>query len=169
MKGSKSGARHDSCDRDTPARLSLTVLTSARLWSPDGTAIVATRGAGATAHGRTVASNLFYSFVRVPAAGGPATFEPRRNENDDYTEIASIALDGTDRRVHLVLDDADEAAVSPNGRWLAFQEGNNVYVTPFPMTGTTSNQSNFIRTQLLLRHWFERHSRPARTTTTSQQ
>jgi dipeptidyl aminopeptidase/acylaminoacyl peptidase len=35
--------------------------------------------------------------------------------------------------------------------------------------GTTSTPSNFIRTQLITRHWFERHSRPARTTTTSQQ
>jgi dipeptidyl aminopeptidase/acylaminoacyl peptidase len=35
--------------------------------------------------------------------------------------------------------------------------------------GTTSTPSNFIRTQLILRHWFERHSRPTRTNTTSQQ
>jgi Tol biopolymer transport system component len=158
----------------TPVRLTQTAGEFLNtIWSPDGRTIAATRGSGATAHGRTVASNLFYSFVRVPAEGGPATvittvnrpfmagrplmprrpivqaffgpdgrlfypetFGPRRNESDDYTEIASIALDGTDRRVHLVLDDADEAAVSPDGRWLAFQEGDNVYVTPFPMMGT---------------------------------
>jgi dipeptidyl aminopeptidase/acylaminoacyl peptidase len=35
--------------------------------------------------------------------------------------------------------------------------------------GTTSTPSNFIRTQLILRHWFERHSRPSRATTSSQQ
>jgi dipeptidyl aminopeptidase/acylaminoacyl peptidase len=35
--------------------------------------------------------------------------------------------------------------------------------------GTTTNPSNFIRTQLYLRHWFERHSRPAATTTTAGQ
>lgn len=35
--------------------------------------------------------------------------------------------------------------------------------------GTTTNPSNFIRTQLYLRHWFERHKRPATTTTTIQQ
>ncbi|MDP1571429.1 MAG: S9 family peptidase [Vicinamibacterales bacterium] len=33
--------------------------------------------------------------------------------------------------------------------------------------GTTTNPSNFIRTQLYLRHWFEKHSRPATTTTTA--
>ncbi|MCA1586764.1 MAG: hypothetical protein LC791_18985 [Acidobacteria bacterium] len=158
----------------TPQRLTQTAGEFLNtIWSPDGKTIVATRGSGATAHGRTVASNLFYSLVQVPADGGPATvittvnrpymagrplmprrpivqaffgpegrlfypetFEPRRDESDDYTEIVSVALDGADRRVHLMLDDADEAAVSPDGRWLAFQEGDNVYVTPFPMIGT---------------------------------
>ena len=62
-------------------------------------------------------------------------FAPK-DGGDDVTEIASIALDGSDRRVHLMLDDADEAAVSPDGQWLAFQEGDNVYVTPFPIRGT---------------------------------
>ncbi len=33
--------------------------------------------------------------------------------------------------------------------------------------GTTTNPSNFIRTQLYLRHWFDRHKRPAETTTTA--
>ena len=35
--------------------------------------------------------------------------------------------------------------------------------------GTTTTPSNFVRTQLFLRHWFDRHSRPARTTTTASQ
>ena len=64
---------------------------------------------------------LFY-----PEAVGPADDEPAR------TEIASIRLDGSDRRVHFTLPDADEAAVSPDGAWLAFQEGDNVYRMPFP-------------------------------------
>jgi dipeptidyl aminopeptidase/acylaminoacyl peptidase len=36
--------------------------------------------------------------------------------------------------------------------------------------GTTSKPSNFVRTQLYLRHWFERWKRPAadRRTTTAQ-
>jgi dipeptidyl aminopeptidase/acylaminoacyl peptidase len=33
--------------------------------------------------------------------------------------------------------------------------------------GTTTNPSNFIRTQLYLRHWFDRHKRPAPSTTTT--
>src|SRR5688500_20248273 len=33
--------------------------------------------------------------------------------------------------------------------------------------GTTSNPSNFMRTQLYLRHWFEKHKRGGKTTTTT--
>ena len=33
--------------------------------------------------------------------------------------------------------------------------------------GTTTNPSNFVRTQLYLRHWFDRHKRPAEATTTA--
>ena len=145
------------------------------VWSPDGGDIVVTRGSGATSHGRTVASNQFFDFVRVPAEGGDATlitkvarpytggrplmprrpvaqasfgpdgrlFYPEALGPDDGepagTEIASIRLDGSDRRVHFTLPDADEAAVSPDGAWLAFQEGDNVYRMPFPYGGTGSN------------------------------
>jgi dipeptidyl aminopeptidase/acylaminoacyl peptidase len=34
--------------------------------------------------------------------------------------------------------------------------------------GTTSKPSNFVRTQLYLRHWFDKYKRPAAATTTSQ-
>ena len=144
-------------------------------WSPDGADIVVTRGSGATSHGRTVANNQFYEFVRVPADGGEATLitrverpytggrpmMPRRpiaqasfgpdgrlfypettlpmGDEPTGTEIASIRLDGSDRRVHFTLPDADEAAVSPDGQWLAFQEGDNVFTMPFPYGGTGSN------------------------------
>jgi dipeptidyl aminopeptidase/acylaminoacyl peptidase len=33
--------------------------------------------------------------------------------------------------------------------------------------GTSSTPSNFLRTQLLLRHWFEKHRRPSSTSTSS--
>ncbi len=57
-------------------------------------------------------------------------------EGGDVTEFASIERDGRDRRVHLLFPDADEAVPSPDGRWLAFQEGDNVYVVPLPLAGT---------------------------------
>ena len=160
-------------DGGTPQQLTQTAGEFLNtIWSPDGSTIVATRGTGATAHGRTVAANLFYTLIRMPADGGPVTtittvnrpytagrpLMPRRPivqaffgpdgrlfypetvapkaGDDDATEIRSIALDGSDRQTHIVLDDADEAAVSPDGQWLAFQEGDNVYVTPLSLGGT---------------------------------
>ena len=67
----------------------------------------------------------------------PETFGPAaQRETEDRTEIVSVDLDGRDRQVHVVLNDADEAAVSPDGQRLAFQEGDNVYLMPFPTLGT---------------------------------
>ena len=143
-------------------------------WSPDGKTIVVTRGSGASVHGRTVAANQFYQFVKVPAEGGdvkaiitvnrPVHGRPSRDaaasdsagalrsrrtpvlsgdvrpgaarETEDRTEIVSVDLEGRDRQVHVMLNDADEAAVSPDGQQLAFQEGDNVYLMAFPTLGT---------------------------------
>ncbi len=55
------------------------------------------------------------------------------------TDIASVRPDGSGRRVHFTLPDADEAAVSPDGAWLAFQEGDNIYRMSFPYGGTGFN------------------------------
>ena len=71
---------------------------------------------------------LFYAEALGPMGDDPAG-----------TDIASMRMDGSDRRVHFTLPDADEAAVSPDGAWLAFQEGDNVYRMPFPYGGTGSN------------------------------
>ncbi len=66
----------------------------------------------------------------------PETSGPAGDEKEESTNIVSTKLDGSDRRVHVVLPWADEAAPSPDGRWLAFQEGDNVYVQPLPLMGT---------------------------------
>jgi hypothetical protein len=50
--------------------------------------------------------------------------------------LRSVRLDGTDPRAHATFAWADEAAVSPDGRHVAFTEGDNVYVAPVPDTGT---------------------------------
>jgi Tol biopolymer transport system component/imidazolonepropionase-like amidohydrolase len=49
--------------------------------------------------------------------------------------LVSVALDGTDKRVHLKWGKAEEAAVSPDGRWVAFNELHNAYVTALPEVG----------------------------------
>ena len=55
---------------------------------------------------------------------------------EERTELVSVKLDGTDRRVHMTFPYADEAVPSPDGKWVAFSEGDNVYVAPLPWLGT---------------------------------
>ncbi len=43
--------------------------------------------------------------------------------------------DGSDRREHLQFPAADEIVPSPGGEWVAFQEGDNVYVAPMAWGG----------------------------------
>ncbi len=49
--------------------------------------------------------------------------------------LASIKLDGSDPHEYYLSELATEFEVSPDGRWLAFREGFNAYVTPFVETG----------------------------------
>ncbi len=51
-------------------------------------------------------------------------------------ELVSVRMDGTDRKVHANVRNSDDAVVSPDGRWVAFNQGNNVYVTPLPVGGS---------------------------------
>jgi Tol biopolymer transport system component len=53
-------------------------------------------------------------------------------EEPTRTALISVRADGSDRRVHATLPFADEVTLSPDGAWVAFQEGDNVYVAPFP-------------------------------------
>jgi Tol biopolymer transport system component len=62
--------------------------------------------------------------------------EFQQGERGIQTVLVSTRPDGLDRREHMVLPHADEAVPSPDGRWVAFQEGDNVYLTPFPYGGT---------------------------------
>ena len=49
--------------------------------------------------------------------------------------LASIKLDGSDEHESYLSELAQEFTVSPDGRWLAFREGFNAYLTPFVETG----------------------------------
>lgn len=46
--------------------------------------------------------------------------------------LLSVRLDGTDRRIHLNFAGAEEAAVSPDGRHVAFSEQHNAWMTVLP-------------------------------------
>jgi Tol biopolymer transport system component/imidazolonepropionase-like amidohydrolase len=52
------------------------------------------------------------------------------------TALVSVKPDGTDRDTHVTFPAADEMVPSPDGAWLAFQEGDNVYLTPMAWNGT---------------------------------
>ncbi len=143
------------------------------VWSPDGETLVAVRGAGATASGRSLVANPWYELIRVAAAGGdpaflaeirgvPWSFDvyervqiPRpsfgpagrvfftesvsvKGEDPDSDErtlsqLVSVHADGSDRRIHVRFPFADDVVASPDGRHIAFQEGDNVYLAPFPL------------------------------------
>jgi Tol biopolymer transport system component len=75
---------------------------------------------------------LFYLEPRPRPAGEGGGGGPRQQ----VIELVSVRADGSDRRVHMTFTHADEAAVSPDGKWVAFQEGDNVYLTPFAWNGT---------------------------------
>lgn len=62
--------------------------------------------------------------------------EFRSGDQGMETVLVSVRPDGLDSRDHLVLPAADEAVPSPDGRWVAFQEGDNVYLTALPFDGT---------------------------------
>jgi Tol biopolymer transport system component len=55
--------------------------------------------------------------------------------DESVVQLMSVAPDGNDRRAHLTFSFADEIAPSPDGRWVAFQEGDNVYLTAMPYGG----------------------------------
>ena len=56
--------------------------------------------------------------------------------------LASIQLDGTDRKSHLKFSRAEEASLSPDNRWVAFSELHNAYVTALPLVGKEAVEIN---------------------------
>jgi Tol biopolymer transport system component len=134
-------------------------------WSPDGATLVVARGSGATFRHSTWAMNPWYdlaaissgsdarSIVRVSGEGfrtqivrpsfGPEGrlfypepgVEKKEGREIPFTLLVSVRPDGTDRREHLKFPDADDVVPSPDGKRVAFQEGDNVYVTAFPYGG----------------------------------
>ncbi len=79
----------------------------------------------------------------VPPSFGPEAriFYPEtktekiNGREQQVTDLISLKMDGTDRRVHLKFPFADEVVPSPDGKWVAFQEGDNVYLMPLPWIG----------------------------------
>ena len=51
------------------------------------------------------------------------------------TALISVKRDGSDKKTHVTFPAADEIIPSPDGSWVAFQEGDNVYVSPLVWGG----------------------------------
>jgi Tol biopolymer transport system component/imidazolonepropionase-like amidohydrolase len=131
-------------------------------FSPDGSKIVYVKGSGATLRDENLDDELWHELYWVPSAGGARQYvigtknrgtnrrEARPQFSKDGTRIlfledadakptevpkavlVSVRLDGTDRREHLRWPKAQEAMVSPDGRWVAYVEQHNAWVTALP-------------------------------------
>ncbi len=76
--------------------------------------------------------------IVAPSYGpdGRIYFPELRQDGGLVTDLVSVRPDGVDRRVHVSLPHADEVVPAPNGGWVAFQEGDNVFLSPLPSVGT---------------------------------
>ncbi|HUH13830.1 MAG TPA: amidohydrolase family protein, partial [Longimicrobiales bacterium] len=130
-------------------------LTSARghyvepAFSPDGRTVVYRRTGGDSYRGDLYSRDT--GIYTLPAAGGEPTLvteegrEPRFSRNGRrlfllsregrQAALVSVELDGTDRFVHVVSDNATQIVPSPDERWVAIVERFNAHVAPLPRTG----------------------------------
>lgn len=120
-------------------------------FSPDGKAVVYRKVAGGWTRTPTWSSEL--GIYAAPVKGGAPTRVSREGEAphfgadpdrvfyatdaDDKVQLWSVELDGSDARQHASSELAAMLRVSPDGQWIAWQEGFHVYVAPFPATGRT--------------------------------
>lgn len=78
------------------------------------------------------------------------TARERDGRSEEVTKLVSVRPDGSDRRVHLTFPYADEAAPSPDGRFVAFAEGDNVYLTALPWPGAGGDPPHIERRRAAL-------------------
>jgi Tol biopolymer transport system component/imidazolonepropionase-like amidohydrolase len=133
-------------------------------WSRDGSKIALIRGNNAPFRGRDLGDEERHEIVWLPATGGPlrrvadvaargsARRMPRVTWNAagdrvyyvetkrtgpgaENTSLWSIRPDGTDRAEHLRFKYAEEIVPSPDGRWAAYVEQFNAYLTALPEVG----------------------------------
>lgn len=76
--------------------------------------------------------------IYFPETHGAEAARPGVAADPAGTDFVSINREGGDRKVHLTFPFVDEAAISPDGRWLLYQEGDNAYMIAFPLAGTGS-------------------------------
>jgi Tol biopolymer transport system component/imidazolonepropionase-like amidohydrolase len=137
-------------------------------FSPDGKKVVFVRGSGATFRDRDPGEELWSEIQWIDAKGGESRYVIGTQSAVQYARfarpsfsadgerifflesgsgepgspppstLASVKLDGTDRRSHLKWKYAEDAVVSPDNRWVAFTERDNAYVTALTMSGNAT-------------------------------
>lgn len=121
-------------------------------FSPDGQTVVFRRVAGGWT--RTPTWSQEPGIYAAPLAkGGKPRLVTRDGEDphfgaasdrvfytvagDDKVELASVELDGSDAHTHVKTDAGTRFRVSPDGRWIAWNEGFQALIAPFAPTGRT--------------------------------
>ena len=124
-------------------------------FSPDGRTVVFTRSSGGylTSPWQGTETGVYRAAadgtgepVRVTkdgdapqfGASGERLYVTRtsvKNEVDLASTLVSMNLAGAEEREVVQTEKATEYAVSPDGKWLAFVDGYQAYVTPLPQTG----------------------------------
>ncbi len=128
--------------------------------SPDGRWVAFVQGSGAVNRGADLSDELFLNVRVVGIDGGDVrhvtetgnrgsgrrmprlwwSADGRRllfQENrGDTTVLASVQLDGTDRRVLAKNRRAEEIVPSPDGRWVALKDQHQLYVAPVTPVGS---------------------------------
>ncbi len=65
------------------------------------------------------------------------------------TALVSVALDGTDERTHLVFDGAEEIAIAPDFRRVAYKQDHQAWITALPTWGSEVAVDGSVPTQRL--------------------
>lgn len=134
-------------------------------WSSDAQHIIVARGSGEMLRGRMPSDETSFTLESIPAAGGAAQVVVDVNSRGGkivapkfgpegrifYLEsgpgaggggfggggmqLKSVRPDGFDVRTHMTIDASDEAAPSPDGQWLAYSRGDNMFIVPLPWPG----------------------------------
>ncbi len=154
MRKAPSGKLNQMAAAEQKSRQKSAIILS-RAFSPDGSKIVYHRIGGDSFRGTTYTKDR--GIYWVPSSGGTSTLiteegdTPKFNKTGDRiflisgegdkTALISVGLSGQERRVHLLSDNAQEIALSPDEKWVAFVERFNAYVAVFPTTGQAVNIS----------------------------
>ena len=111
----------------TPAPAGDTGITIAMITRPSGTAISGEARRQIVRPSFGPDGRLFWVEQRSAAGGARGG-----------TMLMSVKPDGSDKQEHVSFPAADEIVPSPDGKYVAFQEGDNVYVAPLAVNGIGS-------------------------------